>query len=125
MTIRKSLTVGFATLALALVATASSQAWFSHENRFTFSAPVALPGVVLPAGQYSFDVASDTALDVVVVREPKSGRVLYMGFTNTVVRPKPLDNQTIIFGEAAAREPRPIATWYEIGNTTGHQFLYR
>jgi len=125
MTNRTFFKAGLVTVAFALVAAASSQAFINHENRFTFSAPVALPGVVLPAGQYSFDVASDTALDVVVVREPRSGKVLYMGFTTTVLRPKALDKETIIFGEASAREPRPIATWYEMGNTIGHQFLYR
>ena len=127
MTNRKSLRIAFATALLALVVSASGHAWgFNHENRFTFSRPVALPGVVLPAGQYSFDVASDTSLDVVVVRNPRSGKVLYMGFTNTVQRPKTLSNDTpITFGEAPASEPRPISTWYEIGQTMGHQFLYR
>lgn len=127
MTNRKSLRIAFATALLAMVVGASGHAWgFSHENRFTFSRPVALPGVVLPAGEYSFDVASPTSLDVVVVRNPRSGKVLYMGFANIVQRPKTLANGTpITFAEAPASEPRPISTWYEIGESTGHQFLYR
>lgn len=127
MTKSKSLKIAVATLALALVAAASGHAWgFSHENRLTFSRPVALPGVVLPAGQYTFNVASPTALDVVVVRETKTSKVLYMGFTNTVDRPRTLSTNTpVTFGEAPANEPRPIATWYEIGGRMGHQFLYR
>jgi hypothetical protein len=52
--------------------------------------------------------------------------VLYMGFTNTVQRPRNMSpNAPITFGEATASEPRPISTWYEIGNSIGHQFLYR
>jgi len=91
-----------------------------------FSRPVALPGVVLPAGEYLFDVASPTALDVVVVRSPKSGKMFYMGFTNTVERPRGQSTNTpITFGEAPANEARPIAAWYEIGGRMGHQFLYR
>jgi len=127
MTNSKSLKIALATGALALLVAASGHAWgFSHENRLTFSRPVALPGVVLPAGEYSFDVASPTALDVVVVRNQRSGKVLYMGFTNTVQRPRNMSaNAPIAFGEAPANEPRPISTWYEIGNSTGHQFLYR
>lgn len=123
----KSLKIACATGVLALLVAASGHAWgFSHENRLTFSRPVALPGVVLPAGEYSFDVASPTALDVVVVRQSQSGKVLYMGFTNTVQRPLNMSTKApIAFGEAAASEPRPISTWYEIGNSTGHQFLYR
>lgn len=127
MTNSKSLKVAFAAGALALLVGVSGYAsGFSHENRLTFSRPVSLPGIVLPAGEYSFNVASPTALDVVVVRHQRSGKVLYMGFTNTVERPHNMSpNAPITFGEAPASEPRPISTWYEIGNSTGHQFLYR
>ena len=87
---------------------------------------MSLPGVVLPAGSYSFDVASPTAIDVVVVRETKTAKVLYMGFTRTVERPRNMSsNAPITFAEAPANQPRPIATWYEIGKPTGHQFLYQ
>ena len=127
MTKRKTVRIGLATAALALLVAASGQAWgFTHENRLTFSKAVALPGVVLPAGTYTFDVASPTALDLVVVRHTQSGKVLYIGFTNTVTRPRNMSkNAPIVFGEASASEARPIAAWYELGDTMGHQFLYR
>ena len=128
MTNRKSVRIGLAAAALGLLVAASGHtSALAHENRLTFSRPVALPGVVLPAGSYSFDVASPTALDVVVVRHPKTGHVLYMGFTTTVTRPRNMSKETpIVFGEAAAaNEARPIATWYELGQPIGHQFLYR
>jgi len=81
---------------------------------------------VLPAGTYSFDVASPTALDVVVVRSADRGKVFYMGFTRTVARPRNMSSSIpVAFGEASANEAPPIAAWYEIGSTTGHEFLYR
>jgi hypothetical protein len=81
---------------------------------------------VLPAGTYSFDVASPTALDVVVVRSADRGKVFYMGFTRTVVRPRNMSAAIpVAFGEASANEAPPIAAWYEIGDRTGHEFLYR
>src|SRR5262245_39189721 len=126
MTKRKSVRIAFATVALALVAVAAHAWGFNHENRLKFSRPVALPGIVLPAGTYSFDVASPTALDVVVVRSANRDKVYYMGFTRTVSRPKHISAQTAVaFGEATANEPPPIAAWYEIGATMGHEFLYR
>ena len=123
----KSVRIAVACAALALIVAASAHAWgLNHENKLTFSRPVALPGIVLPAGSYTFDVASPSALDVVVVRSTGSGKVLYMGFTNTVTRPRNMSaNAPIVFGEAPANEARPISTWYEIGSHTGHQFLYR
>jgi hypothetical protein len=127
MTKGKSLKIALVTAVLALTAAASSHAaWgYTHENRLSFSRPVALPGVVLPAGEYSFDVASPTALDVVVVRDRKTSKVFYMGFTRTVNRPRSMSTSApITFGEAPANEPRPISTWYEIGVSSGHQFIY-
>ena len=129
MTKRKSLKIAIAAAALALMAAASSHAggtWgYSHENKLRFTGPVALPGVTLPAGEYSFNVASPTALDVVVVRDPKTAKVFYMGFTRTVSRPRNMSTSAAItFGEAPATAPRPINTWYEIGDTMGHQFIY-
>jgi hypothetical protein len=126
MTKNKSVRIAFATVALALVA-AAAHAWgFSHENKLTFTGPVALPGVVLPAGSYSFDVASPTALDVVVVRSADHRKLFYMGFTQTISRPHTMPkHMPVAFGETTANEPPPIAAWYEVGDTTGHQFLYR
>jgi hypothetical protein len=127
MTNSKSVRIACATAVLALMVGASGYAFSNiHENRLTFSKPVSLPGVTLPAGSYTFDVASPTALDVVVVRSADGRKTLYMGFTQTVTRPRNMSKDApIAFGEAPANAARPISTWYEIGNSTGHQFLYR
>jgi hypothetical protein len=105
----------------------SGQAFVNHENQLTFSRPVALPGIVLPAGAYSFDlVDSHSSLDVVIVRNRARTKVFYMGFTNLVRRPSGMSkDMPVTFAEARANEARPIATWYEIGDSIGHQFLYR
>ena|SRR5712691_6348882 len=123
MTNWKSVRIGCAAGALALMVAGSVMAMTGHENQLTFSRPVALPGVVLPAGSYTFDVASDTALDVVVVRNRT--KVFYMGFTGTVHRPVSMSKTAAItLGEASANEAPPITAWYEIGGTIGHQFRY-
>lgn len=122
----RSIAIALATVAFALIA-ATGFAWgFSHENRLHFSQKVSLPGVELPPGTYSFDVVSPTALDVVIVRSADRGKVYYMGFTNTISRPRQMSTTTaIVFGEKAANEAPPIAAWYELGDTTGHRFIYR
>ena|SRR2546423_237300 len=124
----KSIRVAVGTVAVALALAASVHAFgVNHQNTLKFSSAVALPGVVLPAGTYTFDLAGSTSeLDLVVVRETSSGKSLYMGFTNTVQRPKAMSKDAAItFGEASANEPRPINRWYEIGDSLGHEFLYR
>src|SRR6266581_5643239 len=103
----KSVRIRCAAAALALMVAGSVMAHSNHENRLTFSRPVALPGVVLPAGSYTFDVASDTALDVVVVRNRT--KVFYMGFTNQVLRPTWMPSGGLVMvGEAPANEAPPI-----------------
>ena len=126
MTRRMAIRMVLAAAALTCVAAAAQAFGYSHENKLTFTRPVGLPGVVLPAGTYSFDVASPAALDVVVVRGADRGKVFYMGFTRTVARPRNMSSSIpVAFGEASANEAPPIAAWYEIGSTTGHEFLYR
>jgi hypothetical protein len=126
MTNWKAVRIGCAAAVLAFMVAGSVMALgVTHENNLTFNRPVALPGVVLPAGSYNFDVASPTALDVVVVRNKARTKVFYMGFTGTVARPASLSKAaSIALGEASANEPPPIAVWYEIGGSIGHSFRY-
>jgi len=119
----KSVSIACVAAALALMLAGSAIALGSHQNQLTFNRPVSLPGVVLPAGSYTFDMMSGT-LDVAVVRN--STKVFYMGFTDTVQRPASLSRTaTITLGEASANEPPPITAWYEIGREgLGHAFRY-
>ena len=55
----KSVLIGCAAATLALMIAGSAIALGSHENHLTFNRPVSLPGVVLPAGSYSFDTHWD------------------------------------------------------------------
>ena len=123
---RKSVCIGCAAAALALVTAGSVMAFgVNHQNKLTFNRPVALPGVVLPAGTYSFDVGTDTALDVVVVRNMRGNKVLYTGFTTRADRPAGMPWDTsIVVGEAPRNQASPITTWYEIGRVMGHEFRY-
>ena len=125
MTNWKAVRIGCAAGALALMVAGSVMAMSGHENQLTFSRPVALPGVVLPAGAYSFDTADSNALDVVVVRNKATNKVLYMGFTTQVRRPSGMSPYTsVTLGEASGNEALPITAWYEIGQSMGHQFRY-
>jgi hypothetical protein len=123
----KAIRIACGTVAVGLLVAASGHAFgVAHENNLTFSRPVALPGVVLPAGSYSFDLVSQSSLDVVIVRDKARTKTFYMGFTNLVQRPAGMSKTApITFGEASANEPPPIAAWYEIGDSLGHEFRYR
>ena len=112
---------------LALAAAAPSRAALGPGDRLTFSGPVALPGVVLPAGSYTFEIANpDSSLRVVRVTRRDTGRVYFAGFTRMIPRPVDLPaDQLISLGEAPRGEAVPINVWYPSGRSQGHQFIYR
>lgn len=123
---RKSSVIVLVAAVLALTSAASG-AWnpVTRPNRLTFSRPVALPGVVLPAGAYVFELGpAGTHRDVVRVTTPK-GASIYMGFTRPVAKPRTLPKTLMVtFGESVTNEPAPISVWYPIDGPDGREFVY-
>jgi hypothetical protein len=109
------------------VATLSAQFNANRLEYLTFSAPVALPGVVLAPGKYVFEIANPTGSNSVVrvstagTREPR-----FMGLTWPVNRPPDVtDAAHVTLGEARRGEAVPILAWYPMYDSVGRQFIYR
>jgi len=97
----------------------------SRLTYLTFSGPVALPGVVLGAGTYAFQLADPLAAsNVVLVRDRNRTKVFFLGFTQRVGRPASV-RSVVTFGESATGEPKPISIWYPPDTSDGLQFIYR
>lgn len=115
-------TVGL--LAAGFIAT--TQAGATDTNYLTFSRDVALPGVVLPAGTYKFEIANPEKSQDVVRVSSRDGHVQYMGFTLLADRPAGLPaTQRVVFSEGRPDLPLPIAAWFPLGTSSGRQFVYR
>jgi hypothetical protein len=113
---------------LGVLGTASTGA-FADSRRttyFTFSRSVQMPGVVLPAGTYIFEVANHEGQgDVVRVLSRDRRKVHVMKFTRFVYRPAKGDlNATISLGESPAGNPPPVKAWYPQSETRGREFIY-
>ena len=110
-----------------VLAAASTHAW-PLENRLmyiTFSRSVALPGVELNAGTYSFTMpANDTSL---VRVSSKDGKKIYLtAFTYRIERPENLKpGQVITFGETPRGMAPQVDAWFPEGENSGRQFIYR
>ena len=93
---------------------------------FTFSRAVQMPGVVLPAGTYIFEVANHEGTgDIVRVLSRDRKNVHLMKFTRFVYRAQSGDlKATISLGESPAGNPPPVKTWYPQYETRGREFIY-
>ncbi|MBI4263601.1 MAG: hypothetical protein HY657_04445 [Acidobacteria bacterium] len=124
---RKSLAAacGAAILGLVMAASSTASTNASRRSYLTFSGPVALPGVTLRAGAYTFELADSNRRDIVQVRTRDRSRVLWMGFTRLVRRPAGLRaDRPATLGEAPRGTPPPITAWYPFGEPTGYEFIY-
>ena len=124
MCIRKSLFVIAGTAVLAVLVAASAHAWTNDTNYLTFSGPVALPGVTLPAGTYTFRSPSGIDKNLVQVMNRAQTKSYFMGITRPVSRPSRGTELLVTIGEAPARQVPPIQAWFPRGELDGHAFIY-
>ena len=122
------LTACVAAVASVLMVASTHAFSTSRINHLTFSKAVALPGVVLPAGAYTFKAGLFGASRNIVVVRARDGQLLYLGFTLTreVRRSAGMPSHgTVSFGEAPTGQPTPIVAWYDKDSSAWHEFLYR
>ena len=92
---------------------------------FTFSGPVAMPGVTLPAGQYLFRLADpNTSGNVVQVLSADGKKPYGMFFSLRSERFEAAPKPEVRFMETAKGMPAAIKTWWYPGETTGYEFIF-
>ncbi len=118
--------IGALFLGLAAQPTTAAHAWANsnHREDLTFSAPIALPGVVLAAGTYTFEIPAEGAHNIVRVKSRDGRQVYFTKFTREVRRPNTAEVPHITFGETAPNMPRPVNAWFPVGDESGRQFIY-
>ena len=113
-----------AVFACLLAAPVSAQP-LDKRTLFTFSGPITLPGVTLPAGQYLFRLADPNSSSKVVQVLNADGTKPYgMFFTMAAERFEPASTPEIRFMETASGTPAAIKTWWYPGERTGYEFIY-
>ena len=119
------LAAGVVALVAAVMTVSSDARSVTITNRLTFNRSVALPGVVLAPGTYTFEAApAGMRPDIVRVL---SGRdtIMFLGFTQLRSRPyNVLEKQVLLLDEVPAGQPAPIRAWYPAGTSQSHEFLW-
>lgn len=93
----------------------------ANDHFLTFSGPVQIPEVTLPAGTYVFSIVAPS---VVQVSSPDRTQQYGMFFTAPVYKLQPTDDydMTIVSSNVAA--PGRITTWFLPNREKGFEFLY-
>jgi hypothetical protein len=113
-----------AVLAVGLSTAAHADEW-NKLTYLTFSGPVNMPGITLPAGTYRFELMDpDTSRRVIRVSD-KDGTKNYGIFLSIPDQKlEPSNNPVVMFREMPAGTPQAIQAWFYPGETTGYEFVY-
>lgn len=94
----------------------------------TFSAPVQLPGMTLPAGKYRFEMADiNNAAHVVRVLNEDGTKVFgtFSTIPTTIATRDLRDTDTLVmWAERPAGQPQAAKEWYYPQRSTGEEFVY-
>jgi LPXTG-motif cell wall-anchored protein len=124
---RLKATIGAACVAGLFTATAAgAQGIVPDRTTFvTISAPVSLPGVVLPAGTYMLRLADTLASrNVVQIYDRDRTKIFATLITVSAERNEPSGDAVITFRESPADQPPALRYWYYAGEKGGHEFVY-
>src|SRR5215213_10414615 len=104
---------------------ASAQMTTQRDTVVTFSTPVSLPGVTLPAGSYLFKLAdSQVNRNIVQVFAKDRSKLFATILAIPAERTEPADDTVITFKEAPANAAPAVRYWYYPGEKRGQEFAY-
>jgi hypothetical protein len=114
--------------AVALAAFLAPAARADEPNKLTyltFSGPVELPGVTLPAGTYMFRLADvSTSRHIVQVFDKDGSKLFATLMTIPNQRLEPTGQNVVLFAERPSGTPQAVKAWWYPGNTIGEEFVY-
>jgi LPXTG-motif cell wall-anchored protein len=119
------MTVATAVFLVLAAGTASARfAPIDKRTYFTFSGPVSVPGVTLPAGKYLFRLADSANRNVVQVLSSDGLTPYAMFFAMRVQRMEAAAEPEIRFMETASNMPVAVDTWWYPNERGGYAFVY-
>lgn len=96
---------------------------FDQLTQVTFSAPVQIPGQVLPAGTYTFQQADPEDLNLVRIFSANR-RVLYATLLTMPTDRVQAGDTTIVLAKPQGGDTEMLVKWFYPGTLTGHEFVY-
>ena len=98
---------------------------FDKKTILTFSAPVEVPGRVLPAGTYVFKLLdSQSDRHIVQIYNKDENQLIATVLAVPDERLEPRGKTVISFDERPSGSPEALRAWFYPGNTIGQEFVY-
>jgi Protein of unknown function (DUF2911) len=121
--VRNSVAVTFLLAFLIVLPVVRADEW-NQATLFTFSQPVQIPGHVLPAGTYLFEIVNNFNHEIVRISNADRSNVI------AVIQARPTQQKglsgkaAIVLAERGGSKPEAVVAWSYPGRLEGHQFLY-
>jgi len=98
---------------------------YTKQTFLTFSGPVALPTVTLPAGTYQFRLADpDSGRRTLQVWDQEGTKLYATLLTIPNEKLEASDDTVVMFSERPAGAPQAIKAWFYPGERIGQEFVY-
>ena len=125
---KRAITIATASVAavlLTLTISVSAQDFNTQKRTIlTFSAPVEMPGVTLPAGTYVFRIADTPSRNVVQVFDKDEKDIMGQWLYVSAERPQVSGETVVTFKETREGTTPAVQFWYYPGERTGKEFIY-
>jgi len=123
MNVRNTLFVLGLLLAVIITLPVAHADDWSQTTRFTFSQPVQIPGQVLPAGTYRFQLANtDNRHLVQIFREDRT--LVATLYSIPRMRDGSASKFAITLADRGKTHPSAMVAWFFVGEVEGHEFVY-
>jgi len=116
-------TLGLAAFLALPAAAQETRAEGTKLTEMTFSGPVQVPGVTLPAGTYTFQTP-EVGDHVVQIFDKDRSKIFATVQTIPNDRLQATDQTVVMFSEQPAGVPQAVKVWFYPGNPVGEEFIY-
>src|SRR5580692_6576607 len=97
---------------------------WNQATLFTFNESVQIPGQVLPAGTYLFEIVNNFNHEIVRISNADRTNVIALIQARPAVQKGFTGKAAIVLAERGMSQPAAIVAWSYQGRVEGHQFLY-
>jgi hypothetical protein len=120
---KRFVTLAFLFAFLAVLPAVRADEW-NQATKFTFSQPVQIPGHILPAGTYMFEMVDGFNHEIVRISNEDRTNVIALIQAIPTQRQGLFGNAAIILAEQRESQPEAIIAWSYRGRLEGHHFVY-